>query len=54
MSVSIIRDLKEIDIVELDEDEQSTNPRAWLLFDPLAADARFPGSLSPFKTECTD
>lgn len=42
MAVSLIRRLKEVDIVELDEDEDPTGQRAWILFDPLAADARFP------------
>lgn len=43
MAISLIRRLKEIDIIEFDEDEKPTSQRAWILFDPLAADARFPG-----------
>jgi hypothetical protein len=45
MAVSIVRELKEADIVELGEEEDPTTStrRAWLMFDPLAADARFPG-----------
>jgi hypothetical protein len=39
MAVSIIRRLKEVDVI----DQASTNQRSWLIFDPLAAEARFPG-----------
>lgn len=46
VALSVIRNLKEADIVELKEEGKSPIPRAWLLFDPLAADARFPGMLS--------
>ena len=46
VAVSVIRDLKEAHIIELKEKEKSPVPRAWLLFDPLAADAQFPGILS--------
>jgi hypothetical protein len=42
MAVSIVRELKEADIVELDEQDKSAR-RGWVMFDPLAADARFPG-----------
>jgi hypothetical protein len=42
MAVSIIRDLKEVDIVEVSRQE-SPQKRGWVLFDPLAAEARFPG-----------
>jgi len=48
MAVSLIRRLKEVDIVELDEDEDSTGQRAWIIFDPLAADARFPSTTHDF------
>jgi hypothetical protein len=43
MAVSIIRDLKEVDIVEVAKEEESPHKRGWVLFDPLAAEARFPG-----------
>ena len=46
MAVSVIRDLKEADIAGLEREEESPTPRARLLFDPLAADAQFPGILS--------
>jgi hypothetical protein len=46
VAVSVIRDLKEAHIIELKEEEKSPVPRAWFLFDPLAADAQFPGTLS--------
>lgn len=46
MAVSLIRRLKEVDIIELDEDDKPTSQRAWILFDPLAADARFPSAPS--------
>jgi len=42
MAVSMVRELKEADVVELDKEENSPIQRAWLMFDPLAADARFP------------
>lgn len=50
MAVSLIRRLKEVDIIELDEGEKPISQRAWILFDPLAADARFPSAphFSPF------
>ncbi len=51
-AVSVIRDLKEVDIVVLEEEEESPTPRAWLLFDPLAADAQFPGILSCKRGFC--
>jgi hypothetical protein len=47
VAVSIIRELKEVDIVQLDEDGVPTGQRAWMIFDPLAADARFPRKCSP-------
>ena len=47
MAVSMVRELKEADVVELDKEENSPIQRAWLMFDPLAADARFPGSPKP-------
>ena len=45
MAVSIVRELKEADIVELGEEEDTTTStrRAWQMYDPLAADAQFPG-----------
>jgi hypothetical protein len=46
VAVSIIRELKEVDILDPDENEQSTAPRSWLVFDPLAASAQFPGIFS--------
>ena len=48
MAVSLIRRLKEVDIVGLDEDEDPTGQRAWIIFDPLAADARFPSTTHDF------
>jgi hypothetical protein len=46
MAVSMVRELKEADVVELNKEENSPIQRAWLMFDPLAADAQFPGSLN--------
>jgi hypothetical protein len=48
MAVSLIRQLKEVDIVELDEEEDPAGQRAWIIFDPLAADARFPSTTPDF------
>jgi len=39
MAVSIIRQLKEVDVVDPDSETR----RSWLIFDPLAADAQSPG-----------
>lgn len=44
LSISIVRELKQVDIVE--GDEAPNSPRSWLMFDPLAAEASFPGNLS--------
>ena len=41
VAVSIVRELKQADIVE--GDETTDSPRSWLVFDPLAAQASFPG-----------
>jgi alpha-1,2-glucosyltransferase len=42
IAVSIIRELKEVDIVQLEEEEKSELPRGWMLYDPPAIDAVFP------------
>jgi hypothetical protein len=42
MGVSMIRELKDVDIAELEADEKSKLPRAWMIFDPPAVDAKFP------------
>jgi hypothetical protein len=52
MAVSIVRELKQVDIVEADEMSNST--RSWLMFDPLAAEAAFPSTplSSSFFLQC--
>ena len=42
MAVSMIRELKEVDIVTLEEEEKSELPRGWMLYDPPAIDSVFP------------
>jgi len=46
MAVSIVRELKQADIVE--GGQTSNSLRSWLMFDPLAAEATFPGTPSYF------
>lgn len=38
----MIRELKDVDIVKLEEDESPELPRAWMISDPPAIDATFP------------
>jgi hypothetical protein len=49
MAVSMIRELKEVDIVQLEEEEKSELPRGWMLYDPPAIDAAFPRTPAPFQ-----
>jgi len=43
MAASVIRVLKEIDVAKVDKNEERRNARSWMMFDPIAAEARFPG-----------
>jgi hypothetical protein len=42
-AVSIVRLLKEADVVQAAESNEPPVERSWLMFDPLAADAEIPG-----------
>src|ERR1700730_12756861 len=52
MAVSIVRELKQVDIVE--GIEKATSPRGWLMFDPLAAEATFPCTHACFPWVLSD
>ena len=43
MGVSVIRRLKEVDIVDNYEPGETKGARSWMMFDPLAAESHFPG-----------
>ena len=45
MAVSIIRDIKEVDMAQNSKREATGTSPSRLVFDPIAADARFPGTL---------
>ena len=42
VGTSVIRELKDVDVVEVEEEEESKLPRAWTISDPPAIDATFP------------
>ena len=44
MAVSMIRKLKEVDVVDINNIRQGVPQRSWVLYDPLGGEARFPGS----------
>lgn len=46
LAVSVIRRLKEVDIVDNYEPGETKGRRSWMMFDPLAAEAKFPGPSS--------
>jgi DIE2/ALG10 family len=50
MAASMIRELKDVDIVKLEEEEKSELPRGWMLYDPPAIDAAFPRTRPTFHS----
>jgi len=53
MGTSVIRELKNVDIVELEDEGKSELPQAWMISDPPAIDAAFPRMCPAARTQLT-